>query len=70
MDRRFPLPIEDSGTLPLKVTEPSMDLDEWRWRSYADHLSDLGYDLASGSATDDDLSGAVERYVGRLSESR
>lgn len=23
-------------------------LREWRWRSYADHLEDLGYDLDGG----------------------
>jgi hypothetical protein len=29
------------------------DLREWRWRSYLDHLEDLGYDLGLASAPDD-----------------
>ena len=24
---------------------------EWRWRSYTDHLQDMGYDLDGGEAT-------------------
>lgn len=29
-------------------------LREWRWRSYTDHLEDLGYDLDGGSEPDVD----------------
>jgi hypothetical protein len=26
---------------------------EWRWRSYADHLQDMGYDLDGGESASD-----------------
>ncbi len=29
---------------------------EWRWRSYTDHLQDLGYDLDGGMWTPDERS--------------
>lgn len=28
---------------------------EWRWRSYLDHLEDLGYDLRNGDTLEDEL---------------
>ena len=37
-------------------SEPREDgpdaLREWRWRSYTDHLEDLGYDLDGGGEPD------------------
>lgn len=27
---------------------------EWRWRCYADHLQDMGYDLNGGDSTSDE----------------
>jgi hypothetical protein len=37
-------------------SEPGDDapdaLREWRWRSYTDHLEDLGYDLDGGGEPD------------------
>ena len=40
------------------ASEPREDnpdsLREWRWRSYTDHLEDLGYDLDGGGEPDSD----------------
>lgn len=39
------------------------DLREWRWRSYTDHLLDMGYDLAAGQSASDESS--LRREAGR-----
>jgi hypothetical protein len=40
-------------------------LREWRWRSYADHLEDLGYDLDGGGEPDPQAPAGMERPSGR-----
>lgn len=41
------------GWEPDESREDGPDaLREWRWRSYTDHLEDLGYDLDGGGETD------------------
>jgi hypothetical protein len=32
----------------LKIDDGAHAVREWRWRSYLDHLEDLGYDLDHG----------------------
>jgi hypothetical protein len=38
----------DRSGMPSGQDGARDDLREWRWRSYLDHLEDLGYDLGTG----------------------
>jgi hypothetical protein len=62
----------DRGATPPPDSTPQPDSGaEWRWRSYAEHLSDLGYDLGDGSAADDDqLDSAISDYLQRRGSDR
>ena len=52
------------------VSEPREDapdaLREWRWRSYTDHLEDLGYDLDGGGEPDSVATREAQSRTGRL----
>ena len=44
-------------------------LREWRWRSYLDHLEDLGYDLDNGGPVERETPGgasAEDRTAGSI----
>ena len=62
----------DRGATPPQDSSWQPDSGaELRWRSYAEHLSDLGYDLGDGSAADDDpLDSAVSDYLRRRGSDR
>jgi hypothetical protein len=63
--------IDRGATPPQDPTPPRDSGAEWRWRNYAEHLSDLGYDLGDGSAADDDpLDRAVSDYLKRRRSDR
>ena len=41
------------GVEAMKDPDSKEDrLSEWRWRTYCDHLADLGYDLEGGTHDD------------------
>jgi hypothetical protein len=62
----------DRGATPPQDSTPQPDSGaELRWRSYAEHLSDLGYDLGDGSAVDDEpLDRAVSDHLLRRGPDR